>query len=183
MAGIQSSAKLVIFSDNDPRILEVAAEIARQRGLSVVASLRKPVAAEQLRYVLEHISLEMFPFDEVRLRECLRSKSLRLHYQPKIDLATRRITGVEALLRCQDSRGRQISSHDMKWDGHDSTPGGERQVTRCTCGRLTLKLGTLRIEFSTYEFAQLDRLVATAMKRFELETSDAAVSCSKALTH
>jgi EAL domain-containing protein (putative c-di-GMP-specific phosphodiesterase class I) len=108
MAAAKCTAKLVIFSGNDRRILEVSAEIARQRGLTVVASFRKPVAADKLRQVLNALSLELCPFDEARLRECLDQDLLRLHYQPKIDLVTREICGVEALLRCQDASGRVI---------------------------------------------------------------------------
>jgi diguanylate cyclase (GGDEF)-like protein/PAS domain S-box-containing protein len=49
---------------------------------------------------------------EVALRKALRSGELTLHYQPQIDLATRRLTGAEALLR---------------WyrPGHDVVPPGE----------------------------------------------------------
>jgi EAL domain-containing protein (putative c-di-GMP-specific phosphodiesterase class I)/ActR/RegA family two-component response regulator len=113
MAAAKSTAKLVIFSGNDRRTLEVSAEIARQRGLTVVASFKKPVAADKLRQVLNGLSLELCPFDEARLRECLDQNMLRLHYQPKIDLATREICGVEALLRCQDANGRPISPESV----------------------------------------------------------------------
>jgi EAL domain-containing protein (putative c-di-GMP-specific phosphodiesterase class I) len=113
MAAAKCTAKLVLFSGNDRRILEVSAEIARQRGLTVVASFKKPVAADKLRQVLNGLSLELCPFDEGRLRECLEGELLRLHYQPKIDLVTREICGVEALLRCQDASGRAISPESV----------------------------------------------------------------------
>jgi EAL domain-containing protein (putative c-di-GMP-specific phosphodiesterase class I)/ActR/RegA family two-component response regulator len=113
MAAAKCTAKLVIFSGNDRRTLEVSAEIARQRGLTVVASFKKPVAADKLRQVLNGLSLELCPFDEARLRECLEQDMLRLHYQPKIDLVTREICGVEALLRCQDASGRSISPESI----------------------------------------------------------------------
>jgi EAL domain-containing protein (putative c-di-GMP-specific phosphodiesterase class I)/ActR/RegA family two-component response regulator len=113
MAAAKCTAKLVIFSGNDQRTLDVSAEIARQRGLTVVASFKKPVAADKLRQVLNGLSLELCPFDETRLRECLDQGLLRLHYQPKIDLATREICGVEALLRCQDANGRAISPESV----------------------------------------------------------------------
>ena len=39
---------------------------------------------------------------ETRLRRALENEEFLLHYQPKVDLETRRITGVEALLRWQN---------------------------------------------------------------------------------
>ncbi len=113
MAAMKCAAKLVIFSGNDRRTLEVSAEIARQRGLTVVAAFRKPVAADKLRQVLNGLSLELCPFDEARLRECIDHDLLKLHYQPKLDLASREICGVEALLRCQDASGRAISPESI----------------------------------------------------------------------
>ena len=109
MAAAKCDAKLVIFSGNDRRTLEVCAEIARQRGLTVVASFRKPVVADKLRQVLNNLSLELCPFDESRLRECLDADMMKLHYQPKVDLASREVVGVEALLRCHDASGRAIA--------------------------------------------------------------------------
>jgi EAL domain-containing protein (putative c-di-GMP-specific phosphodiesterase class I)/CheY-like chemotaxis protein len=109
LASAKSDAKLILLSCNDTRTLIVSSEIARQRGLSVVASLSKPVAAEKLRQILHRVSLDLSPFDEDWLRESLDSGLIRLHYQPKIMLPSRRIVGVEALLRCRDAGGRPTS--------------------------------------------------------------------------
>ena len=46
--------------------------------------------------VSEHVSLES------KMRRALEQEQFVLHYQPKLDLASRAITGVEALLRWQD---------------------------------------------------------------------------------
>jgi DNA-binding response OmpR family regulator len=43
MAKQKSAAKLIIFGGQDRRISEIAAEVARGNGLSVAASLQKPV--------------------------------------------------------------------------------------------------------------------------------------------
>ena len=51
---------------------------------------------------------------------------------------------------------------------HESDHGADWQVTRCACGLMTLRIGPIRIEFTPEEFAQLDRLVGDAMKRFEV---------------
>lgn len=109
MAEAQCAAKLVIFGGMDQRILQVSAEIARQRGLTVVAALAKSAAPDDLRQILDRLSVEFSPFDERRLRHCLENDEIVLHYQPKIALPTQQVIGVEALLRCTDSAGRAVS--------------------------------------------------------------------------
>jgi hypothetical protein len=66
---------------------------------------------------------------------------------------------------------------------HDSAHGADWQVTRCACGLMTLRIGPIRIEFTPEEFAQLDRMVGDAMKRFEVAAGDAAPSNPRPLTH
>jgi EAL domain-containing protein (putative c-di-GMP-specific phosphodiesterase class I)/ActR/RegA family two-component response regulator len=109
MASAKSDAKLILLSGIDGRTLTVSTEIARQRGLSVVASLQKPVPAEKLRQILHRLSIEFSSFDVHRLRESLEGDLIRLHYQPKVTLSSRTIAGVEALLRCHDAGGNPVS--------------------------------------------------------------------------
>lgn len=109
MAAAKRAAKLVIFGGSDQRTIEVSAEIARHHGLTVAASLLKPVHTDRLRKVLTRLCMELSPFDTQRLRECLETDQVILHYQPKIALPTRQLIGVEALLRCEDSAGRLVS--------------------------------------------------------------------------
>ena len=67
--------------------------------------------------------------------------------------------------------------------GTEPWPAADWQVTQCGCGHLTLRLGTVRIEFTPQEFAQLDRLITGAMKRFDVAASDAEVVYGSPITH
>ncbi len=58
------------------------------------------VATERLR--LENI-----------LHQAIESEQFFLHYQPQVDLKTGKVTGVEALVRCQDRYGKLISPADF----------------------------------------------------------------------
>jgi EAL domain-containing protein (putative c-di-GMP-specific phosphodiesterase class I) len=108
MAQRKSSARLIILGGQDRRIAEIAAEVARGNGLSVAASLQKPLGADQLKGILSEICIEFSPFNTERLQECITGEGIVLHYQPKIALPSRKFVGVEALLRCRDGHGHLI---------------------------------------------------------------------------
>ena len=103
------TSKIVILSGSDPRILETAADIARQRGLDIAAVLQKPIRKNDLLAVLRKLNLESEAFSAATLRSCLDQNLLTLNYQPKISLKDYQTVGCEALLRCTDPAGRVIS--------------------------------------------------------------------------
>lgn len=102
------AAKIILFSGTDMRTLESTREIARRRGLDIVAILQKPVRRHELVQRLTELNLEHETFTASTLRKCLDQQRVYVHYQPKLSLRTLDIVGVEALLRCQDEIGRFI---------------------------------------------------------------------------
>ena len=109
LAGLGIDAKIVIISGADTRLLEVTAEIARQRGLDIGAVLHKPVRFEELRRTLSDLYSTTMPFSAATLRTIIESDVPILHYQPKIRLSDASFCGVEALLRCRDAADRPVS--------------------------------------------------------------------------
>src|SRR4051794_7596667 len=108
LAGLGIKAKIVIISGADTRLLEVSAEIARQRGLDIGAVLHKPVRFEELRRTLSELYSTTMPFSATTLRALIESETPLLHYQPKIKLGDASFCGVEALLRCRDAADRPV---------------------------------------------------------------------------
>ena len=108
LAGLNINAKIVIISGADTRLLEVSAEIARQRGLDIGAVLHKPVRFEELRRTLSDLYSTTMPFSAATLRQIIDSDLPILHYQPKIRLSDASFIGVEALLRCRDAADRPV---------------------------------------------------------------------------
>jgi EAL domain-containing protein (putative c-di-GMP-specific phosphodiesterase class I)/ActR/RegA family two-component response regulator len=108
LAGLGIKAKIVIISGADTRLLEVSAEIARQRGLDIGAVLHKPVRFEELRRTLSQLYSTTMPFSATSLRAIIDSETPILHYQPKIRLSDAGFCGVEALLRCRDAADRPV---------------------------------------------------------------------------
>jgi EAL domain-containing protein (putative c-di-GMP-specific phosphodiesterase class I)/ActR/RegA family two-component response regulator len=109
LAGLGIKAKIVIISGADTRLLEVTAEIARQRGLDIGAVLHKPVRFEELRRTLSDLYSTTMPFSATTLRAMIDGDMPILHYQPKIRLSDASFCGVEALLRCRDAADRPVA--------------------------------------------------------------------------
>ena len=106
LAEQQVRAQVVLSSGSDPSLLEIANRIGVERGLCMKETLQKPVAPDALRARLEELRTKATKVTEAELRSAIERQEIRLHYQPKVDLRTRRPVGVEALARWRSpSRG------------------------------------------------------------------------------
>ena len=97
---------LVLVSGEDNRILQTAEKLSKAHRLNVLGSLHKPVSPEQLRQVLEnHPSRAVAPravrkaYGREALWQAITGNELVNYYQPKVDLVTGAVTGVETLVR------------------------------------------------------------------------------------
>src|SRR5882724_177254 len=97
---------LIIASRIDDRILQTARRLGEARGLRIAGAVRKPLPAAELRGLLARVDQDTGPLPVAALAAALAGDELLLHYEPCMDLRTRRIVGVEALARWQHaSRG------------------------------------------------------------------------------
>jgi len=100
---------LILLSAEDERIIETARKLAQAHSLGVLGALHKPVTPEQLQRLLgghAHPAArvphaEVKRYSPVRLMQAIAGGELRNVYQPKVELATGRVAGVEALVRWQ----------------------------------------------------------------------------------
>ena len=98
---------LVLMSGEEERVLQAAEQMARARGLHVLGSLQKPVYPDALRQVLDAALPEApRPADPIasaytpgELLHAIADGQLVNHYQPKVDLRTGEVVGMEALVR------------------------------------------------------------------------------------
>ncbi|WP_018294436.1 EAL domain-containing protein [Mariprofundus ferrooxydans] len=98
---------IVLFSGEDSRTLSMAESLAKARNLSVLGSVSKPLKVDELTVLLAkrgkvlrkngHVTPDLVPVDE--LVAAIEAEELEPWYQPKIDIASKRVVGVEALVR------------------------------------------------------------------------------------
>ena len=103
---------LVLVSGEDRRILRTVQNLAKAHGLNVVGCLHKPVSLEQLQQVLAGkisrsataVRAIRKSYDAEELRRAIAGGELVNHYQPKVEIATGSVAGVETLVRWRHPR-------------------------------------------------------------------------------
>jgi len=109
LAEIGQHPTVLVISGFDERIRDAATRLARSVGLAAVGTLRKPLSLGALRaHLLEALDTgpaavaqaqAVLSVTAGQVEAAIRTGEIRPVYQPKVDLATRRICGVEALAR------------------------------------------------------------------------------------
>jgi EAL domain-containing protein (putative c-di-GMP-specific phosphodiesterase class I) len=102
---------LVLISGEDRRTLLAAEGMARAHGLRVLGALEKPIAPGQLDAIFGQISSgppapgsTSRTYLPTEIEAAIRNRELINHYQPKVEIATGKVVGVEALVRWQHPR-------------------------------------------------------------------------------
>lgn len=97
---------LVLVSGEDTRILQTAEKLSRAHRLNVLGALKKPVSPVQLQQVLKNHRqpAAMWPaasktYAREALSQAISGDELVNYYQPKVDLASGTVIGVETLVR------------------------------------------------------------------------------------
>jgi EAL domain-containing protein (putative c-di-GMP-specific phosphodiesterase class I) len=99
LAEAKTTARILIASGVDSRILETAEHLAAERGLAIAGTLSKPFAAETLTDKLEQLREVEKPLMASALANAITANYLTLEYQPKLACQSGQIVGVEALVR------------------------------------------------------------------------------------
>jgi EAL domain-containing protein (putative c-di-GMP-specific phosphodiesterase class I)/ActR/RegA family two-component response regulator len=100
------AGSLVLVSGEDERMLQMAEKLVQAHQITVLGHLRKPVSLEGLVKVMDlwrpirngpHIAKKIYAVSE--LRAAIDNNELVNYYQPKVDVATEAVVGVETLVR------------------------------------------------------------------------------------
>lgn len=107
LAGISYAGALVLVSGEDERILETTERLARGYRLHVLGHLKKPVQSANIKPLLE-LWCKVAPensrkatrhYDVEEVRRAIAGGELVNYYQPKVEMASGVLSGVEALVR------------------------------------------------------------------------------------
>jgi EAL domain-containing protein (putative c-di-GMP-specific phosphodiesterase class I) len=107
LADHAKGARLCLMSGSDARVLNSARRLGSAHGLDVIAAMEKPLDMRALNKLFEQVAGVASAVEApVDLAQALAAGQFTLHYQPVIEMATRRVKGVEALVRwAHPSRG------------------------------------------------------------------------------
>jgi len=104
---VNQHVSVIFISGKNIDILHSAEKLAVEQGIQVLDALQKPFTPEELEQVLNNYSPQKgenylghndLPTVE-ELRLAVKNKQLFMHYQPQVDLSSRTVIGVEALIR------------------------------------------------------------------------------------
>lgn len=107
LAATHSSARILIMSGVDGRVLDAAKRVGLERGLNIVGAITKPVRAKDLKALFDDLLVSPpARLDEAAIAQAIANGDLFLQYQPKVSLRDGTLHGVEALVRWRHaSRG------------------------------------------------------------------------------
>lgn len=92
-------SKLCLISGSDSRVLNSARRLGSAHGLNVVAALEKPLDIGNLRSLFSQLASGGSNAPATDIAQAITAGQIVMHYQPVVEIATRRVKGVEALAR------------------------------------------------------------------------------------
>jgi EAL domain-containing protein (putative c-di-GMP-specific phosphodiesterase class I)/CheY-like chemotaxis protein len=100
----RTTAKVIIASGVEGRVVEAARRLGKELGLDVIATLLKPYRTAELRQILQHVAIDEDWCTVETIADAIERRDMILLYQPKVSLRDGEVLGYEALVRWQHPR-------------------------------------------------------------------------------
>ncbi|WP_190285662.1 EAL domain-containing response regulator [Montanilutibacter psychrotolerans] len=122
VASLGVRPSIILVSGEDVRVLDATRRFAEAIGLPVLGVLSKPISSDALLDLLRQYRPQPVPQEDHevtismearQLMSGLKTGAMHLAYQPKVELATGALYGVECLLRWEDAQIGSISPRDV----------------------------------------------------------------------
>jgi EAL domain-containing protein (putative c-di-GMP-specific phosphodiesterase class I)/CheY-like chemotaxis protein len=114
LAQLQHKPAVVLASSSDEILISAVATMAEALGINLLGAFRKPVNPIELADALNSYNVDAGCLDQAytpvetdveQLKMALDRAKIQVYYQPKIDLESMKVAGVEALARWKNPQG------------------------------------------------------------------------------
>jgi EAL domain-containing protein (putative c-di-GMP-specific phosphodiesterase class I)/CheY-like chemotaxis protein len=114
LAQLQHKPAVVLASSSDEVLISAVATMAEALGINLLGAFRKPVNPIELADALNSYNVDAGCLDQAytpvetdveQLKMALDRAKIQVYYQPKIDLESMKVAGVEALARWKNPQG------------------------------------------------------------------------------
>lgn len=118
LAGLPHQPAVVLASGSDEVLISAVATMAQALGINLLGAFRKPINPHDLADVLASYKaggnmlgekVTNIEVDVEQLKTAILRAKIQVHYQPKINLETLSLAGLEALARWKNPQGEWIS--------------------------------------------------------------------------
>jgi len=101
---------VILLTGEHPKILQTAYSLAQAHNLRLLGVLQKPLARDEILQMLNDFAVDTGVFNVINrgpeisvqeLREGIAKGQIIPHFQPRVEIATHRVVGVETLARWQ----------------------------------------------------------------------------------
>ena len=99
LAEKRSRAAVMLISGLDCRVMGSSVRLGERLGLTMLAPMAKPFQASALAQTLKALPMRSSAFAEADLAKAIEESQFAICYQPKIEIASGRTIGAEALVR------------------------------------------------------------------------------------
>lgn len=91
--------KIILISAHDEKVIRSALLLGRSQHLNIIAAIQKPFDISTIKSLLLSPEIEGIQITEETIAAAIQNKDFLLFYQPKVEIKTGKLKGVEALVR------------------------------------------------------------------------------------